>query len=110
MGVPAAGGASYAAFGRQMWEFKTVNKDYALSPTYPQMLALPSTITPAQLAMAAPQRSRSRIPALVWLHPVSKAPLCRSSQPMAGMTTKVFVGSGQRMQEIDPTSGRRGSG
>lgn len=40
MGVPAAGGgggASYAACGRQMWEFKAVNKDYALSPTYPQV-------------------------------------------------------------------------
>lgn len=39
MGVPAAGGggASYAAFGRQMWEFKTINKDYALSPTYPRV-------------------------------------------------------------------------
>lgn len=40
MGVPKAGGgggASYAAFGRQMWEFKPVNKDYALSPTYPQV-------------------------------------------------------------------------
>lgn len=40
MGVPAAGGgggASYAATGRQMWEFKAVNKDYALSRTYPQV-------------------------------------------------------------------------
>lgn len=55
----------------------------------PQTLAFPSSITPAQLALAAPQRSRSRMPALVWLHPASKAPLCRSSQPMAGMTTKV---------------------
>ncbi|CAN0090610.1 unnamed protein product, partial [Ectocarpus sp. 4 AP-2014] len=93
MGVPKAGGgggASYAAFGRQMWEFKPVNKDYALSPTYPQALAFPSSITPAQLSAAAPQRSRSRVPALVWLHPASKAPLCRSSQPMAGMTTKVL--------------------
>lgn len=54
-----------------------------------QALAFPSSITPAQLAAAAPQRSRSRVPALVWLHPASKAPLCRSSQPMAGMTTKV---------------------
>eukprot|EP00903_Cladosiphon_okamuranus_P015602 g14407.t1 len=93
VGVPAAGGgggANYAAFGRQMWEFKPVNKNYALSSTYPQALAFPSSITPAQLATAAPQRSRSRMPALVWLHPASKAPLCRSSQPMAGMTTKVL--------------------
>lgn len=40
VGVPAAGGggaASYAATGRQMWEFKAVNKDYALSRTYPQV-------------------------------------------------------------------------
>lgn len=54
-----------------------------------QALAFPSSLTPAQLAAAAPQRSRSRVPALVWLHPASKAPLVRSSQPMAGMTTKV---------------------
>lgn len=54
-----------------------------------QVLAFPSSLTPSQLAAAAPQRSRSRVPALVWLHPASKAPLVRSSQPMAGMTTKV---------------------
>ncbi|CAN0121044.1 unnamed protein product, partial [Laminaria digitata] len=88
VGVPS-NGSGYAGFGRQMWEFKRANKDYGLSSTYPQVLAFPSSLTPAQLAAAAPQRSRSRVPALVWLHPASKAPLVRSSQPMAGMTTKV---------------------
>lgn len=40
VGVAGAGGggsSGHAAFGRQMWEFKIVNKDYALSPTYPQV-------------------------------------------------------------------------
>lgn len=37
VGVQAAVGSSYAAFGRQNWEFKRVNQDYTLVPTYPQV-------------------------------------------------------------------------
>ena len=36
VGVPP-NGSGYAGFGRQMWEFKRANKDYGLSPTYPQV-------------------------------------------------------------------------
>lgn len=36
VGVPS-NGSGYAGFGRQMWEFKRANKDYVLSPTYPQV-------------------------------------------------------------------------
>lgn len=36
VGVPS-NGSGYAGFGRQMWEFKKANKDYGLSPTYPQV-------------------------------------------------------------------------
>lgn len=68
-----------------------------------QTLAFPSSITPAQLAAAAPQRSRGRLPALVWLHPTSKAPLVRSSQPMAGMTTKVGA---RGLTGLDPADWR----
>ena len=40
VGVPGAGatGSGYASVGRQMWEFKPVNRDYAMTPTYPQVL------------------------------------------------------------------------
>ena len=34
---------------------------------------------------ASKGRSRRRIPALTWLHPISGAALCRSSQPMVGL-------------------------
>ncbi|CAM9539490.1 unnamed protein product, partial [Sphacelaria rigidula] len=104
VGVPPAGPvAMHSAFGRQMWEFKKVNHAYAMIPTYPQTLAFPSSITPAQLAAAAPQRSRCRLPALVWLHPSSKAPLVRSSQPMAGMTTKVLSDDIHLLKQIRVT-------
>lgn len=37
VGVQGIMTSSYTAFGRQNWEIKTVNKDYALVPTYPQV-------------------------------------------------------------------------
>lgn len=38
VGVPGvgAGGSGYASVGRQMWEFKSVNRDYTMAPTYPR--------------------------------------------------------------------------
>ncbi|CAN0193222.1 unnamed protein product, partial [Discosporangium mesarthrocarpum] len=88
MGVQGHGAVTF--FGRQMWEIKPVNRDYGMVHSYPQALAFPSSVSVAELVAAAPQRSRRRLPSLVWLHPVNKAPLVRSSQPMSGITSKVL--------------------
>ncbi|RYY68092.1 hypothetical protein EON63_25165 [archaeon] len=49
------------------------------------------------MIQAASQRSIGRLPALVWLHPETKAPLCRAAQPMAGMTLYLDMVMGMGM-------------
>ncbi len=54
------------------------------SPTYPALLAVPATISDNVLNYAGRYRSRVRIPALTYLHPVNNCSITRSSQPLAG--------------------------
>ncbi|KAF9381937.1 hypothetical protein BGX21_001969 [Mortierella sp. AD011] len=56
------------------------------SPTYPQVLVVPSKISDAVLTYAAKHRSKARLPALSYLHWNNrKASITRSSQPMVGL-------------------------
>ena len=48
-------------------------------------LCVPNSMSDAQLRGAVQYRSRGRIPALSWRHPMNGAPLCRASQPMSGL-------------------------
>jgi myotubularin-related protein 6/7/8 len=54
------------------------------SPTYPAVLVVPSAISDSVLKYGAKYRSRARIPALTYLHPVNNCSITRSSQPMRG--------------------------
>lgn len=62
------------------------NDGYSLCASYPQTLCLPGALDEDETQAAASQRSKGRLGCLVWLHPHSKAPLCRAAQPMAGMS------------------------
>jgi len=62
-----------------------INIDYAFSPTYPALLAVPSAISDNTLNYAGKYRSRVRIPVLTYLHPVNNCSITRSSQPLAGL-------------------------
>ncbi|KAG0203036.1 hypothetical protein BGX28_004562 [Mortierella sp. GBA30] len=66
------------------WRFSDVNKYFTFSPTYPQMLVVPSNISDTTLTYAAKHRSKARIPALSYMH-WNKASITRSSQPMVGL-------------------------
>ncbi|KAG0304692.1 hypothetical protein BGZ98_005167 [Dissophora globulifera] len=56
------------------------------SPTYPQILVVPSKISDTVLTYAAKHRSKARIPSLSYLHWNNmKASITRSSQPMVGL-------------------------
>lgn len=70
------------------WRISTINKDYAFSPTYPAVLAVPSKISDNTLKYASSFRSRARIPALTYLHPVNNCTITRCSQPLTGLTFK----------------------
>lgn len=67
------------------WRISKINTDYSFSPTYPALLAVPSTISDNTLNYAGRYRSRVRIPVLTYLHPVNNCSITRSSQPLAGI-------------------------
>ncbi|KAI9703621.1 MAG: hypothetical protein M1836_007391 [Candelina mexicana] len=67
------------------WRITRINYDYKFSPTYPAVIAVPSTISDNVLNYAGRYRSRVRIPALTYLHPVNNCSITRSSQPLVGV-------------------------
>ncbi|CAM9893358.1 unnamed protein product, partial [Hapterophycus canaliculatus] len=67
------------------WAYSGVNKSFRLCPTYGRFLVVPSVLDEDDIRKASKWRSRCRIPALTWLHPLTGAGLCRSSQPMTGL-------------------------
>ncbi|KAF8864089.1 phosphatases II [Acephala macrosclerotiorum] len=67
------------------WRISKINTDYAFSPTYPALLVVPSSISDNTINYAGRYRSRVRIPALTYLHPVNNCSITRSSQPLAGL-------------------------
>ncbi|CAI4218009.1 unnamed protein product [Parascedosporium putredinis] len=70
------------------WRVSTINQDYKFCDTYPALLVVPSSISDLTLKYAKEFRSRYRIPALSYLHPVNGCTILRSSQPHAGITRK----------------------
>ncbi|KAH3758154.1 Myotubularin-like phosphatase domain [Pelomyxa schiedti] len=68
------------------WRVTTVNKDYALSSTYPPVLVVPQCIDDDKLKVVANFRSKGRIPVLSWMHK-SGASITRGSQPQSGILT-----------------------
>ncbi|KAL8370878.1 hypothetical protein RB595_000968 [Gaeumannomyces hyphopodioides] len=67
------------------WRITNINKDYVFSPTYPEVLVVPASISDNVLKYAANHRSRARIPALTYIHPVNNCAITRSSQPCVGL-------------------------
>ncbi|KAK5809992.1 protein-tyrosine phosphatase-like protein [Linnemannia elongata] len=67
------------------WRVSELNRTYTFSPTYPQLIVVPSKISDTVLQYAAKHRSKARIPALSYLHWNNMASITRSSQPMVGL-------------------------
>ncbi|KAG8628777.1 hypothetical protein KVT40_002642 [Elsinoe batatas] len=67
------------------WRISEINHDYVYSPTYPSVLVVPSTVSDNVLKHGGAYRSKARIPALTYLHPVNNCSITRSSQPMVGL-------------------------
>ncbi|KEY69435.1 hypothetical protein S7711_05749 [Stachybotrys chartarum IBT 7711] len=73
------------------WRITTINQDYSFCDTYPAFLVVPSSISDNVLKYAREFRSRNRIPALSYIHPVNNCTISRSSQPLAGVSRKTNV-------------------
>ncbi|KAI2788769.1 hypothetical protein POX_e06790 [Penicillium oxalicum] len=67
------------------WRVSEINHDYSFSPTYPALIPVPTSISDNTLNYAGRYRSRQRIPALTYLHPVNNCSITRSSQPLVGV-------------------------
>lgn len=67
------------------WRISELNHDYSYSPTYPAVLVVPSAVSDNVLKHGGPYRSKVRIPALTYLHPVNNCSITRSSQPLVGL-------------------------
>ena len=68
------------------WRFTNINQAFQYSPTYPRILAVPSRISDNVLKHMGGFRSKSRIPALSYIHQCNKMTITRSSQPMTGLS------------------------
>ena len=67
------------------WRETKVNAQYGLSPTYPEILYVPMKASDELVRKAAACRSKKRMVVLTWIHPETRTPLLRSSQPLTGM-------------------------
>jgi hypothetical protein len=80
--------AEYKRMGvpNENFRISRINKEFAFSPTYPDVWAVPNTVTDKQLEKAGKHRSKVRMPVLTFVHPVTKASISRCSQPMVGIS------------------------
>ncbi|KAK4552796.1 phosphatidylinositol-3-phosphatase ymr1 [Recurvomyces mirabilis] len=69
------------------WRVTDINHDYAYSPTYPSLICVPRAVSDNLLKYGGEFRSKSRIPALSYLHS-NGASITRSSQPKVGVQGK----------------------
>eukprot|EP01127_Copromyxa_protea_P004781 TRINITY_DN14606_c0_g1_i1.p1 TRINITY_DN14606_c0_g1~~TRINITY_DN14606_c0_g1_i1.p1 ORF type:complete len:673 (-),score=116.17 TRINITY_DN14606_c0_g1_i1:149-2167(-) len=65
-----------------------LNKDYSICDTYPDVFVVPSCLQSKEIKKLAAARTRSRMPAIVWVHPKTKAIIVRCSQPKVGLIHK----------------------
>ncbi|KAJ5897542.1 hypothetical protein N7504_007830 [Penicillium tannophilum] len=86
------------------WRISDINTDYSFSPTYPALIAVPSSISDNTINYAGRYRSRARIPALTYFHPVNNCTITRSSQPLVGVRQNRSIQDEKLLATIFSTS------
>ncbi|KAK2948804.1 putative Phosphoinositide 3-phosphatase [Blattamonas nauphoetae] len=81
------------------------NKDFSMCPTYPPLVAVPSSISDQNLISVSSFRTSCRFPTISYLHPNGHV-LCRSSQPRTGVIEKKSDIDSKMLVEL----GKRGRG
>lgn len=92
------------------WRLTAVNQSYGVCPTYPRLLAVPSTMTDEDLIKGAAFRSKGRLPALSWLNPRNLASITRCSQPRVGLAGKRCAEDEALIQailQVNPTNNKQ---
>jgi len=79
-----------AEFQRQgvpnkQWVACSLNSDWKISPTYPNLLLVPASATSSLVLGSAKFRSKGRLPSLTFYHAATGAALTRCSQPLSGL-------------------------
>lgn len=74
------------------------------SPTYPALIPVPTSISDNTINYAGRYRSRARIPALSYLHPVNNCTITRSSQPLVGVRQNRSIQDEKLLAAIFSTS------
>lgn len=77
MGVDLATGANY--------RITDVNRNYAMCPTYPPQLVVPSSLSDSEIMSVAEFRSKGRLPICCFVHPQNTASIWRCAQPKRGI-------------------------
>ncbi|RAH73505.1 phosphatidylinositol-3-phosphatase YMR1 [Aspergillus aculeatinus CBS 121060] len=86
------------------WRVSQLNADYGFSATYPALIPVPTTISDITLNHAGKYRSRARVPALTYLHPVNNCSITRSSQPLVGVRQNRSIQDEKLLAAIFSTS------
>ncbi|KAJ5656737.1 hypothetical protein N7507_008687 [Penicillium longicatenatum] len=86
------------------WRVSDINIDYSFSPTYPALIAVPSSISDNTINYAGRYRSRARIPALTYFHPINNCTITRSSQPLVGVRQNRSIQDEKLLATIFSTS------
>jgi hypothetical protein len=86
------------------WRLTNINADYEVCSTYPAIFAVPTCLDDHRIVMAAQFRSRNRLPAFSWRHPMNRCCLCRSSQPLVGLSQNRSLDDEQLLEAINLSS------
>ncbi|PNS16019.1 hypothetical protein CAC42_4420 [Sphaceloma murrayae] len=92
------------------WRLSEINHDYVYSPTYPSVLVVPSSVSDNVLKHGGSYRSKVRIPALTYRHPVNNCSITRSSQPLVGLFKGKRNAQDERLVQAIFSTSRPGSG
>lgn len=68
------------------WRITEINRNYQLCPTYPSVVAVPQSCSDDMLFKASHFRSKKRLPVLSWRSRTNNCTICRSSQPLVGIS------------------------
>jgi len=71
-----------------LYRICTLNADWKLCATYPRLFMTAAAMKDDEVKTVAAYRSQNRLPAVVWIHPVTRATLSRCAQPLVGLKFK----------------------
>ncbi|CCH42255.1 Myotubularin-related protein 2 [Wickerhamomyces ciferrii] len=82
------------------WRISQINSNYSFSPTYPNTIIIPKTISDSVLIHASKYRSKQRIPALTYYYKKNGCSITRCSQPLLGLKQTRSIQDEKLIDEI----------